>query len=206
MATISNIGGTGSSGYTAPVTAVTPTERLASGVQTATPGVDAPLPFPTDPIDLNADGVVTQGEIAQSLRPRELALPAETPEQPALSTAAFAELAAPAEDTAAQEPAVQQADAQQQDPALQQQAAVTQQAAPEEPAAPSPPTVPPRAEAADTTSTATSAQTATFNGRAISDAESAVTSLLGELASRSYSAVQSPRLGQSASPALSLVA
>ena len=118
MATISNIGGTGSSGYTAPVTAVTPTERLASGVQTTTPGVDAPLPFPTDPIDLNSDGLVSQGEIAQSLRPREFVLPEAAPEQPALSTAAFAELAAPAEDAAPQEPAVQQADAQVQDPAV----------------------------------------------------------------------------------------
>lgn len=204
MATISNIGGTGSSGYTAPVTAVTPTERLASGAQTTTPGVDAPLPFPTDPIDLNADGVVSQGEIAQSLRPREFVLPEAAPEQPALSTAAFAELAAPAEDAAAQEPALQQADAQ--DPAVQQQTTVTQQAAPEAPAEPPPPTTPPRAGATDTTSTATSSQSATSNGSAISDAESAVTSLLGELASRSYGAVQSPRLGQGAQPALSLVA
>lgn len=190
MATINSISGTGSSGYTA---AIAPAERVTS-VAAGTPGVDAPLPFPTDPIDLNGDGAVSQGEIAQSLRPREL-VQEEAPEPPALSTAAFAELAAPAE-----EPPVQEADAQ--DPAVQQQAAAQQPATSEAAAEPPPPPAAPRA-AADTTTTATSTATATTGGSAIADAESAVTSLLGELASRSYGAVQSPRVAQ---PALSLVA
>lgn len=209
MATINSISGSASSGYTAPIT---PTQRLES-VSAGTPGVDQPLPFPTDPIDLNADGSVTQGEIAQSLRPQELVQPA--PEQPALSTTTFAELAAPQEDASAQE--AEAARAQEQQPveqaAAQRTAAGEEVAAPEparvpEQSAPTPPAVRAPAQGfvpstTTTTTTATSATTATTNGSAIADAESAVTSLLGEIASRSYGAVQSAGRGQ---PALSLVA